>query len=101
MKISAYSCSGFVQWSYYEGVSRVLKESQDKTRLQDVIFNPSLVEPVIPHDLLSITPADLARSYNLSWKYIVKNGEVWEVSNEKDVDIILKSGRRLKLPIRF
>ena len=101
MKISAYSCSGFVQWSYYEGVSRVLKESQDKTRLQDVIFNPRLVEPVIPHDLLSITPADLARSYNLSWKYIVKNGEVWEVSNEKDVDIILKSGRRLKLPIRF
>ena len=94
LKINAYSCGGFVQWSYYQGVSLVLKKSQDKTILQDVIFNPRLVEPVTQYDLLSTTPADLARSDNLSWKYVVKDGVVWEVSNEKEVSSILKSGKR-------
>jgi len=97
LKISAYSCSGFVQWSYYQGVSRILKESQDKTRLQDVIFNPRLVETVTQHDLLSTTPADLARSDNLSWKYVVKDGVVWEVSSEEEVNTILKSGKQTKM----
>jgi len=96
LKINAYSCSGFVQWSYYQGVSKILKESQDKTRLQDVIFNPRLVGPVTQHDLLSTTPADLARSDNLSWKYVIKDGVVWEVSSEEEVSSILKSGKRPK-----
>jgi len=94
LKINAYSCSGFVQWSYYQGVSQILRESQDKTRLQEVIFNPRLVEPVTPYDLLSTTPADLAGSDKLSWKYVVKDGVVWEVSNEEEVCSILKSGKR-------
>ncbi len=77
-------------------MSRLLKESQDKTKLQDVIFNPRLVEQVTQHDLLSITPVDLARSDNLSWKYVVKDGVAWEVSNEEEVNTILKSGKRPK-----
>ena len=96
LKISAYGCGGFVQWSYHQGVSRILRESQDKTRLKDVIFNPRLVGPVTQHDLLSTTPADLARSDKLSWKYVVKDGVVWEVSSEEEVSSILKSGKRLK-----
>ena len=96
LKINAYSCAGFVQWSYYQGVSRVLKESQDKTRLQDVIFNARLVEPVMQYDLLSTTPADLARSDNLSWKYVIKDGVVWEVSSEEEVSSIIKPGKRPK-----
>jgi hypothetical protein len=91
LKISAYSCGGFIQWSYYQAVSRLLKESQDKTRLQDVIFNSRLVEPITQYDLLSTTPADLARSDNLSWKYVVKDGVVWEVSSEVEASLILKS----------
>jgi hypothetical protein len=67
LKISAYGCGGFVQWSYYQGVSRIIGKSQDKNRLQDVIFNPRLIGPVNQDDLLSSTPADLARSDKLSW----------------------------------
>jgi hypothetical protein len=92
--MSAYGCGGFVQWSYYEGVSRTLEESEDKTKLQDVIFNPRLVMPVIQDDLLATTPADLAKSDKLSWKYIVKDGVVWEISSEEEVSSILKSGKR-------
>jgi hypothetical protein len=93
LKISAYGCGGFVQWCYYQGVSQILSEPQDKTRLKDIIFNPRLVEPITQHDLLSTTPADLARSDKLSWKYVVKNGVVWEVSNEEEVSSILYSGK--------
>jgi hypothetical protein len=96
LKISAYGCGGFVQWSYYQGVSQILREPQDKTRLKDVIFNPRLVEPITQRDLLSTTPADLARSEKLSWKYVIKEGVVWEVSKEEEVSSILKSGKRLK-----
>ena len=96
LKINSYSCSGFVQWSYYQGVSRILKDSHDKTRLQEIIFNLRLVEPVTQYDLLSTTPADLARSDKLSWKYVVKDGVVWEVSTKEEVSLILKSGKRPK-----
>jgi hypothetical protein len=96
LKISAYGCGGFVQWSYYQGVSRILRESQNKTRSKEVIFNPRLVEPVKEYDLLSTTPADLARSDKLAWKYVVKDGVVWEVSSQDDVSSVIKSAERLK-----
>jgi len=96
LKISAYGCGGFVQWSYYQGVSRILEESQDKTILQDVIFNPRLVEPVTEYNLLATTPADLAKSDKLLWKYVVRDSVVWEVSSEEEVNSILKSGKRQK-----
>ena len=96
LRISAYGCGGFVQWSYYQGVSQILEESHDKTKLHDVIFNPRLVEPITQYDLLSTTPADLAKSDKLSWKYVVKDGVVWEVSNEHEVTSILKLRKRRK-----
>lgn len=68
----------------------------DKSRLQDVMFNPRLVGEVTEDDLLSTTPADLASSDKLSWKYIIKDGIVWEVSSEDEVSSILKSRKRLK-----
>ena len=96
LKISAYGCGGFVQWSYYQGVSRIIEEGQHITQPEDVIFNPRLVEPVTQYDLLSTTPADLARSEKLAWKYVVKNGVVWEVSSEDEVSSIVRSGKRPK-----
>lgn len=97
LDVNAYICSGFVQWSYYQGVSRILAEDElDKSRLQDVMFNPRLGGEVTEDDLLSTTPADLASSDKLSWKYIIKNGIVWEVSSEDEVSSILKSRKRLK-----
>jgi hypothetical protein len=94
LKISAYGCGGFVQWSYHQGLSQVFNESQDRIRLADVIFNPRLVEPVTQYDLLSTTPADLARSNKLSWKYVIKDGVVWEASSEEELSFILKSKQK-------
>ena len=96
LDVNAYICSGFVQWAYYRGVGKVLEEDGDTTKikLQDVIFNPELSHEDNDDALLSTTPADLANSDKLSWKYIVKDGTVWEAGCEDDVDLILK--KRLK-----
>lgn len=48
------------------------------------------------NELLSTTPADLANSDKLTWKYIIKDGVVWEVSSKDEVNSILKLGKRLK-----
>jgi len=55
-----------------------------------------LDESVTQDELLSTTPADLAKSDKLSWKYVIKDGVIWEVSSEEEVSLILKSGKRLK-----
>ena len=91
LDVNAYICSGFVQWAYYRGVGKVLEEDGDttKTKLQDVIFNPELSHEDSEDALLSTTPADLANSDKLSWKYVVKDGVVWEVGQGGDVDLIL------------
>ena len=94
LDINAYICSGFVQWAYYRGVRKVLEETDDadSEKLQDVIFNPEIGQDDSEEVLLSTTPADLADSDKLTWKYIVKDGLVWEVSRQEDVDSVLKRG---------
>jgi hypothetical protein len=91
LDINAYICSGFVQWAYYRGVGKVLEETgdEDSQKLQDVIFNPEVRHDDSEEALLSTTPADLASSDKLTWKYIVKDGNVWEVSDQNDVDSVL------------
>lgn len=96
LKISAYGCGGFIQWCYYKGVSHVLKDSREREWHKDVIFHPRLAEPISEYDLLTITPAELAKSDKLTWKYVIKEGEVWEVDNEEDVNLVLKSGEKRK-----
>jgi len=94
MNINAYICSGFVQWAYYQGIGRLSREkSLDQAQLQDIIFNPRLTGQVTEDKLLSTTPADLANSRKLTWKYIIKNGVVWEASDEEEVGKILRSKR--------
>lgn len=92
LDINAYICSGFVQWAYYLGVGKVLGENGETNgqKLQDVIFNPEVGRDDSEEALLSTTPADLANSDKLTWKYIVKDGVVWEASGQEDVDSILK-----------
>jgi hypothetical protein len=98
LNLNTYACSGVVQWSYYRGVAKIITEGGlAECRLQEVIFSPWLVGEVSDSDLLSITPADLAKSDKLSWKYVIKGGVVWEVSNEEEVNSIVESGK----PISF
>ena len=91
LDINAYICSGFVQWAYYRGVEKVLEETgdEDSQKLQDVIFNPEVSHNDSEEVLLSTTPADLAGSDKLTWKYIVKDGNVWEVNGQNDADSVL------------
>ncbi len=94
LDINAYICSGFVQWAYYRGVGKVLEETDDtdSQKLNDVIFNPEVSRNDSEEVLLSTTPADLASSDKLTWKYIVKDGYVWEVNGQNDVDSVLGKG---------
>jgi hypothetical protein len=95
LNLNTYACSGIVQWSYYRGVSRIItEEGLAEGMLQDVIFSPTLVGNFGDGDLLSITPADLARCDRLSWKYVVRDGVVWEVANEGEVNSVIGSGKR-------
>jgi hypothetical protein len=94
LNLNTYACSGVVQWSYYRGVARIIAEDGlAECRLQEVIFSPWLVGEISDSDLLSITPADLAKSDKLSWKYVIKGGVVWEVSNGEEVNSIIESGK--------
>jgi hypothetical protein len=93
LEVNAYICSGFVQWAYYRGVGKVLEEigEADQTKLREVIFNPEIAQEDSEEVLLSTTPADLANSDKLAWKYIIKDGVVWEVGSQDDVEFILRS----------
>jgi len=92
LDINAYICSGFVQWAYYRGVGKVMGETGDTDgqKLQDVIFNPEIGQDDSEEVLLSTTPADLTDSDKLTWKYIVKDGLVWEVGRQEDIDSVFK-----------
>ncbi len=94
-KVCAYICSGFGQWSYYKAVEKLIDEGRlDKSTIQEVILNPQLSGNITEDELLSTTPADLANSDKLTWKYIIKDGVVWEVSNQSEVNSVLHPKRR-------
>lgn len=85
-QVKAFTCGGFVQWCYYMGVSKTIKEKGKKQGwIRDVIFNPRIEEKPTPFGLLTTTPADLANCDKLSWQYVIKNGIIQQVSNSNDV----------------
>ena len=83
-QVKAFTCGGFVQWCYYMGVLKTIKE-KNKSRLPDVIFNPRIEKEPTPFGLLTTTPADLANCNKLSWEYVIKDGVMKEVSTDEDV----------------
>lgn len=90
LKINAYICSGFVQWSYYNAVLQTASAKKtSRDMIKDVLFNPELHEPIDEDTLLSTTPADLANTKKLKWKYIIKNRTVWKINKDTDVPAIL------------
>jgi hypothetical protein len=90
LNINTYICSGFVQWSYYKAITQIRDEdNSDEPEINDILFNPRFEGNITEHDLLSTTPADLARSDKLTWKYVIKGKDVYEVTDGKDVDGIV------------
>jgi hypothetical protein len=61
--------------------------------LQEVVFNLYLVGEVSDSDLLSMTPADLAKSDRLCWECVIKGVVAWEASNKEGVNAIVESGK--------
>ena len=89
IQMKAFTCSGFVQWCYYKGVSQIVEEKgADESRLQEVLFNPRAKKKVTPFELLTTTPADLANCAKLSWKYVIKDGLIREVSSGEETKLI-------------
>ncbi len=84
-QVRAFTCGGFVQWCYYKAVSKMLEErGGDRSMLNDVIFNPRIKKAPTPFELLTTTPADLANCDKLSWKYVIRDGVVREISSSPD-----------------
>ena len=96
IKVNAYICSGFVQWSYYQALSQLLDDvDPDKlNKLRDVIFNPTFVPGSDEEILLSTTPADIANSEKLTWHYVIKDGVVWQVSSKEEEDAITGEAKK-------
>ena len=89
VQVKAFTCGGFVQWCYYKAVSKTLEErGGDHSLLDDVVFNPRVEQEPTPFELLTTTPADLANCDKLSWKYIIKNGVMKEVSSSDDPRLV-------------
>ncbi len=84
-EVKGFTCGGFIQWCYYKGIYQLRKErGMDQSKQQQVIFNPRAKERLSPYELLTTTPADLARCRELSWKYIIKDGLLKELTGYKE-----------------
>jgi hypothetical protein len=96
VQMKSLTCSGFVQWCYYKGVSQMMKERRgDRPRLQEVIFNPRAKKKVTPFELLTTTPADLASCAKLSWKYIIMDGVTREFQSGEEANLVTVTGIRI------
>ena len=88
-QLKAFTCGGFVQWCYYKGVAETLPEGdEDQARLKGIVFNPRIRREPTPFELLTTTPADLANCDKLSWKYVIKDGVLQEVSGSEDAGLM-------------
>jgi hypothetical protein len=84
-EVKAFTCGGFIQWCYYKGIYQLSKgRRMDQFKQQQVIFNPRAKERISPYELLTTTPADLARCHDLTWKYIIKDGLLKEFTGYKE-----------------
>jgi hypothetical protein len=93
IQMKSLTCSGFVQWCYYKGVSQIVKEKYgDRSRIKEVIFNPRVKKKVTPFELLTTTPADLASCAKLSWKYIIMDGVIQEFQSGEEANLVTTTG---------
>ena len=93
---SQFICSGFVQYGFYNAIKTIIdKGDLSDEKLHEVIFNPRLDRKSGTYDyevMLTTTPEDIAATDNLTWKYVIKNGKVYDVRTKEEVNGILKNG---------
>ncbi len=93
-----FICSGFVQYGFYDAVRKLVKAGRlTEARLDEVVFNPrASARPDTP-TLLSTTPEDLALAEQLSWKYVIIDRYVYEVTDKAEAyALIARKGIRHK-----
>ncbi len=96
----SFICSGFVQYGFYDAVRRLV----DADRLTDaelaaVVFNPKASARPDTPTLLSTTPEDLAQAEQLSWKYVIIDQHVYEVTSKTEAyALIARKGIRHQAP---
>lgn len=77
-----FICSGFVQYGFYSAVQHLVdKQKLEPGSLQQVLFREDLDARAEEVRLVSVTPQDLASSSKLAWKFIIKEGTVYNVSS--------------------
>lgn len=84
-----FICSGFVQYAYYHAIYHALQRTTpiDVEKLAAICFSPKLDSKLVQADpnpdrwdpiLRMTTPAHLGQTGRLRWKYVVKDGCLWE-----------------------
>jgi hypothetical protein len=80
-----FICSGFVQYGFYSGVQHLVDQQKlEPGSLNQVLFRNDLDTSAEEVRLVSVTPQDLASSSKLTWKYVIKEGMVYNVSSEAE-----------------
>ena len=95
---SEFICSGVVQYGYFAEIDRLVKKKQlTNNELEEVLFNPRFSPNMEPKEfmkaLLSTTPQDIAVTDKLKWKYFIKQGMVYAVSSNDEVERLIKKRR--------
>lgn len=88
---SQFICSGFVQYGYYNAIKGlIVDEKLSEEKLGEVIFNPRFGDGSNENVLLSTSPEDIASTENLKWKYMIRNGKVYEIDSADKIKEIPK-----------
>ena len=83
-----FICSGFVQFAYMDMVRSAIELGMlpetmaDKAR-DDVFFAPWVTPQSSMEELMAVKPIELAATDRLSWKYLIYDGLVYEVSSDQ------------------
>lgn len=87
---SRFICSGFVQYGFCATVEPLERDGKvPQGALQQVAFKEGISSSDDGAVILSTTPADLAKSDKLAWKYAAVRGRVYQVTSEDEVNRLL------------
>ena len=81
-----FICSGFIQYGLFAAAEI------DNMPIARVILKNGLADPS-KDELLGITPEDVATSSKLTWKYVIRRGWVYEISDYAGARRIISGGR--------
>ncbi len=96
----SFICSGFVQYGFYDAVRRLADANRlTDSELAEVVFKPTASARPDTATLLSTTPEDLAQAEQLSWKYVIIDQHVYEVTSKTEAyALIARKGIRHQAP---